>query len=164
MRERDLFNDALDIKDPTERAAFVDKQCGEDVTLADRLRAMLKCQDEEDDFLSEEHLQPHELDLSGIGVCEGATIDKYKLLEEVGEGGFGIVFRAEQTEPLKRNIAVKIIKPGMDTRQVIARFEAERRALALMDHPHIARVLDGGTTKQGTTIFCHGVGRWHSHH
>lgn len=153
MRERDIYLDALDIVDPTERAAFVDENCGDNEMLATRLRAMLKQQGEEDDFLSEERLQSHELDASRMGGHEGATIDKYKLLEEVGEGGFGIVYRAEQTEPLVRNVAVKIIKPGMDTRQVIARFEAERRTLALMDHPHIATVLDGGTTDQGRPYF-----------
>ena len=79
-----------------------------------------------------------------IGERPGTVIGPYKLLEQIGEGGFGVVFMAEQTEPVRRKVALKIIKPGMDTRQVVARFEAERQALALMDHPNIARVLDGG--------------------
>src|SRR5262249_42882151 len=74
----------------------------------------------------------------------GAVIGPYKLLEQIGEGGFGVVFMAEQTQPVRRKVALKVLKPGMDTRQVIARFEAERQALALMDHPNIAHVLDGG--------------------
>src|SRR5207247_8059530 len=76
----------------------------------------------------------------------GSRIGPYELIEEIGEGGFSVVFMAEQTQPLRRTVALKILKPGMDTRQVIARFEAERQALALMDHPNIAKVLDAGTT------------------
>src|SRR5262245_19295616 len=75
----------------------------------------------------------------------GMKIGRYRLLQQIGEGGFGVVFMAEQTEPVQRKVALKIIKAGMDTREVIARFEAERQALALMDHPNIARVLDAGT-------------------
>ena len=83
----------------------------------------------------------------------GTVIGPYKLLEQIGEGGMGVVYMAEQTEPVRRKVALKIIKPGMDTRQVIARFEAERQALALMDHPNIAKVLDAGTTEPGRPYF-----------
>ena len=83
----------------------------------------------------------------------GTIIGHYKLLEQIGEGGMGAVFMAQQTEPIKRKVALKLIKPGMDTGQVVARFEAERQALALMDHPNIARVLDAGTTEQGRPYF-----------
>src|SRR5262249_14244603 len=83
----------------------------------------------------------------------GTAIDRYKLLETLGEGGFGTVYVAEQKEPVKRRVALKIIKLGMDTKQVIARFEAERQALALMDHPNIAKVLDAGTTQAGRPYF-----------
>src|ERR1017187_5046022 len=83
----------------------------------------------------------------------GDRIGRYKLLEKIGEGGYGIVYMAEQTEPIRRRVALKIIKLGMDTRQVIARFEAERQALALMDHPNIARVLDAGATDTGRPYF-----------
>src|SRR5262249_41833610 len=83
----------------------------------------------------------------------GAVIGPYKLLEQIGEGGFGVVFLAEQTRPVRRKVALKVLKPGMDTRQVVARFEAERQALALMDHPHIARVFDGGGTTPGRPFF-----------
>ena len=88
-------------------------------------------------------------DHRGPGTCIGP----YKLLQQIGEGGMGIVFMAEQTEPVRRRVALKLIKPGMDSRQVIARFEAERQALALMDHPNIARVLDAGTTETGRPYF-----------
>ena len=83
----------------------------------------------------------------------GTVIGPYKLLQQIGEGGMGVVFMAEQTEPVQRTVALKIIKPGMDTRQVIARFEAERQALAMMDHPNIAKVLDAGTTDTGRPYF-----------
>src|SRR5262249_32835315 len=83
----------------------------------------------------------------------GTVIGPYKLLQQLGEGGMGTVFMAEQTQPVQRKVALKIIKPGMDSRQVIARFEAERQALALMDHPNIAKVLDGGTTDTGRPYF-----------
>ena len=83
----------------------------------------------------------------------GAIIGRYKLLEQIGEGGFGVVFMAEQQQPVRRKVALKVIKPGMDTRQVIARFEAERQALALMDHQNIAKVLDAGATDAGRPYF-----------
>src|SRR6201999_4079465 len=83
----------------------------------------------------------------------GSMIGRYKLLEQIGEGGFGVVFMAEQEQPVRRRVALKIIKLGMDTKQVVARFEAERQALAMMDHPNIARVLDAGTTDTGRPYF-----------
>src|SRR2546423_1134994 len=86
-------------------------------------------------------------------IATGTMIGRYKLLQEIGEGGFGVVFMAEQQEPVQRKVALKIIKAGMDTREVIARFEAERQALALMDHPNIAQVLDGGSTGNGRPYF-----------
>src|SRR5947209_8831245 len=83
----------------------------------------------------------------------GARIGVYKLLQQIGEGGFGVVYMAEQQEPVRRKVALKIIKPGMDTKEVMARFESERQALALMDHPNIARVLDAGATESGRPYF-----------
>jgi eukaryotic-like serine/threonine-protein kinase len=83
----------------------------------------------------------------------GDTLDRYKLMEKIGEGGCGVVYVAEQTEPVRRRVALKVIKLGMDTRQVVARFEAERQALAMMDHPNIAKVLDAGTTQTGRPYF-----------
>src|ERR1700677_3706240 len=83
----------------------------------------------------------------------GSVIGPYKLLQQIGEGGFGVVYMAEQEQPVRRRVALKIIKPGMDTAQVIARFESERQALALMDHPNIAKVLEAGTTEAGRPFF-----------
>src|SRR5262249_3507085 len=83
----------------------------------------------------------------------GMVIGPYELLGQIGEGGFGVVFMAEQSRPVRRKVALKVIKPGMDTRQVVARFEAERQALALMDHPNIAKVFDAGATEQGRPYF-----------
>ena len=94
----------------------------------------------------------------------GTTIGRYKLLQKIGEGGFGAVYMAEQEEPVRRKVALKIIKLGMDTRQVIARFEAERQALALMDHPNIARVLDAGRHRHGASLLRDGAGARHPHH
>src|SRR5262245_10226396 len=91
--------------------------------------------------------------LDHSGQLPGTLIGPYKLLEQIGEGGMGVVYVAEQSEPVRRRVALKIIKPGMDTRQVIGRFEAERQALAMMDHPHIAKVLDAGTTDAGRPYF-----------
>ena len=90
---------------------------------------------------------------SPIAERPGAMVGRYKLLEEIGEGGMGAVYLAEQREPVRRKVALKIIKPGMDTKEVVARFEAERQALALMDHPNIAHVLDGGATDSGRPYF-----------
>src|SRR5207245_423670 len=93
------------------------------------------------------------LDQSPFTERPGTVIGPYKLLEQIGEGGFGVVFMAEQIQPLRRKVALKVIKPGMDTRRVVARFEAERQALALMDHPNIAHVLDAGETVSGRPYF-----------
>ena len=91
--------------------------------------------------------------LPPIAEGPGTTIGRYKLLEEIAEGGMGVVYMAEQREPVRRKVALKIIKPGMDTREVIARFEAERQALAMMDHPNIAKVFDAGETESGRSYF-----------
>ena len=93
------------------------------------------------------------IDFPPIAERPGTQIGPYKLLEQIGEGGMGVVYMAVQKEPVRRKVALKIIKPGMDTREVIARFEAERQALALMDHPNIAKVFDGGVTDTGRPYF-----------
>jgi WD40 repeat protein/serine/threonine protein kinase len=147
MTERDLFEAALDVP-PQDRAAYLDGACGSDAALRQRLEALLSKQDRAGNFLELPVVAPlATLDEPSFIERAGTTIGPYKLLQQIGEGGFGIVFMAEQQEPIRRKVALKIIKPGMDSRQVIARFEAERQALALMDHPNIARILDGGTTE-----------------
>jgi len=97
--------------------------------------------------------RPESVNHSPLAESVGMHIDGYRLMEQIGEGGFGLVFVAEQSHPVKRKVALKVIKPGMDTRQVIARFEAERQALALMEHPNIAKVFDAGATETGRPYF-----------
>jgi serine/threonine protein kinase len=156
-REEALFALALG-KPETERAAWLDRECADDAQLRARLEALLAAHDEQGGPLGvEPEALPSSLrlDLSGLPPAEGVgqTIGRYKLLEKLGEGGCGIVYVAEQTEPVRRRVALKVIKLGMDTKEVIARFEAERQALALMDHPNIARVLDAGATETGRPFF-----------
>src|SRR5262249_40870358 len=136
---RDLFLAALE-RPPAQRPAYLEAACG-DVALRGRVEALLRAHDQPGAFLSED--QPPTADATGAPA--GAVIaGRYTLLERLGEGGMGEVWLARQQEPVKRKVALKLIKAGMDSKAVLGRFEAERQALALMDHPHIARVLDGG--------------------
>ncbi len=163
MTERDIFIAALQQPGPAERAAYLDRACGGDPALRGRVVELLREQEQLGSFLE----QPAEVP-GGTGPFTpasgeviptapaegpGAVIGPYKLLQQIGEGGMGAVFMAEQTQPVQRKVALKLIKPGMDTRQVVARFEAERQALALMDHPNIARVFDAGATDGGRPFF-----------
>jgi serine/threonine protein kinase/tetratricopeptide (TPR) repeat protein len=148
--ERELFNAALERTTPEHRAAFLDGACGSDAALRARVEALLRAAEDGDEFLAEATVPP---DTPAAKVQPGTRIDRYKLLERIGEGGFGVVYMAEQEEPVRRRVALKIVKPGMDTRAVAARFEAERQALAMMDHPNIAKVLDGGETASGRPYF-----------
>jgi serine/threonine protein kinase/tetratricopeptide (TPR) repeat protein len=152
-REEAVFTAALKCP-PSERAAFLDGACQGDLNLRRRLDALLAAHEQED-ALPGTPLDSSEL-RAGVEPPDefiGRMIARYKLLEKIGEGGCGVVYVAEQTEPVRRRVALKLIKPGMDTRAVIARFEAERQALALMEHPNIAKVLDGGTTETGRPYF-----------
>jgi eukaryotic-like serine/threonine-protein kinase len=151
-----LFNAAAELTDPAQRAAFLDAACGADARLRAEIEDLLRHDDAASGFLSALALAPAATaDIAPPAVSErpGSVIGPYKLLEVIGEGGMGVVYMAEQTHPVRRRVALKIIKPGMDTRQVIARFEAERQALALMDHPNIAKVLDAGATDSGRPYF-----------
>jgi eukaryotic-like serine/threonine-protein kinase len=147
-REAELFEQALD-KTGAEREAFLEHLAKTDPALHARLKALLAAYDQPDGPLAElpDPVRPADGGTSDAQTDEavGQTIGRYKLLQQIGEGGCGIVYVAEQTEPIRRRVALKVIKLGMDTKQVIARFEAERQALALMDHPNIAKVLDAGT-------------------
>lgn len=143
MNEREIFTAALNHTDPDQRATFLDAACGADAALRERVEALLVHHAQLGSFMASSPTTS--LDDS-IAERPGAQIGPYRLLQQVGEGGFGVVFMAEQQSPVRRKVALKVIKPGMDTRQVIARFEAERQALAVMDHPNIARVLDAGAT------------------
>jgi serine/threonine protein kinase len=150
-----IFAGAIERRSLEERAAFLDASCGADGGLRQRIEALLRAHDEAGGFLRErpEAVDPAATAQPRTGEGPGTVIGPYKLLEQIGEGGFGVVFMAEQAEPVRRHVALKVLKPGMDTRQVVARFEAERQALALMDHPNIAKVLDGGTTASGRPFF-----------
>jgi eukaryotic-like serine/threonine-protein kinase len=170
VNERELFIAALQIEDPAGRSACLDKACGDDAELRQRVEALLQAFTQAGSFLQQPAADPGAT--SDVPPAEpsqnsapaegpGAVIGPYKLLQQIGEGGMGTVFMAEQTQPVKRKVALKVIKAGMDSRQVIARFEAERQALAMMDHVNIARVLDAGTTDAGRPYFVmelvHGV-------
>lgn len=147
-----IFGEAIAIDSPNDRAAFLDEACGDEPDLRRELEKLVMDHFKAGDFLENPAVSERTID-QPITEKPGTVIGPYKLLQKIGEGGFGVVYMADQTEPVKRRVAIKIIKPGMDTRQVIARFEAERQALAMMDHPNIARVLDAGTTDSGRPYF-----------
>ncbi len=155
-REELLFQLAA-TKSPADRASFLERECGDDKALRARLEALLAAHDQPETLLATqaETARPTiKLDLADApDEAVGMTLGRYKLREKIGEGGCGTVYVAEQTEPVRRRVALKVIKLGMDTKQVVARFEAERQALAMMDHPNIAKVLDAGTTEVGQPFF-----------
>jgi serine/threonine protein kinase len=152
-RAKEIFLDALAIGSAEGRRAFLDRACGEDAALRGEVEGLLAHHPQVGSFL--ESGAPDSPITTGPSSDEGPgpIIGPYKLLQQIGEGGMGTVFMAEQGQPVRRKVALKVIKPGMDSRQVIARFEAERQALAIMDHPNIAKVLDAGTTDAGRPYF-----------
>ena len=180
-RVKALFLAAIEREDPADRRAFLDGEVGDDPGLRGRLDALLAAYDRPPGTLDRPLAADPEATgapdatpcvtlppAEGIGGVaptvsrpqdDGPTLidtiiaDRYKIRQEIGEGGMGTVFLAEQLRPVRRRVALKLIKPGMDSRNVLARFESERQALALMDHPHIAHVLDAGTTADGRPFF-----------
>jgi WD40 repeat protein/serine/threonine protein kinase len=156
-REKEIFNEALEMGTLEARSAYVRGACGTDYKLRERVAALLKAYESANHFIPHRTRRVDEIPTvaSSVQLTErqGTVIDRYRLLEKIGEGGFGVVYVAEQREPVKRRVALKIIKLGMDTRQVVARFEAERQSLAMMDHPNIAKVLDAGATETGRPYF-----------
>jgi WD40 repeat protein/serine/threonine protein kinase len=176
MNERDLFIAALQRDEPAERVAYLDRACGDDASLRRRIDRLLRLYAEGSSLPDGQATaaggtvdsQPGGSQRAPAPIREatlasastpphvetvGTRIGPYKLLQQLGEGGMGIVWVAEQTEPVKRRVALKVIKPGMDSARVLHRFEAERQALALMDHSNIAKVLDAGTTPEGRPYF-----------
>ncbi|MHC4643564.1 MAG: protein kinase domain-containing protein, partial [Planctomycetota bacterium] len=154
MDAETIFNEAVDISDPKERAAYLDRVCKDDNKLRATVEALLHADKKAGDFLESPAIEPGAtLDNAPLIEGPGTKIGRYKLLEVIGEGGMGLVYLAEQEEPVKRRVAVKLVKPGMDTKQVIARFEAERQVLALLDYPNIAHVFDAGMTPGGRPYF-----------
>jgi serine/threonine protein kinase/Tol biopolymer transport system component len=153
ISEEAIYYEAVD-KPADQREAYLQAACGHDAGLLARVRVLLKAHEVQDTFLESAPWDPAVvLDTPTLTEGPGTGVGRYKLLEKIGEGGMAVVYLAEQTEPIRRKVALKIIKLGMDTRQVIARFEAERQALALMDHPSIAKVLDAGATETGRPYF-----------
>jgi eukaryotic-like serine/threonine-protein kinase len=170
MNVEDIFSRALQIQNEADRAAYLEKACAGDLGLRKRVESLLLAHGEAASFLEQPvHEVPAETSPPEFGsapsrmfrsggyalIAEspGTMVGRYKLLQQIGEGGMGVVYMAEQEKPVRRRVALKIIKPGMDSAQVIARFEAERQALAMMDHPNIARVFDVGTTDTGRPYF-----------
>jgi eukaryotic-like serine/threonine-protein kinase len=160
--DESIFALALEKLSPAERAAFVEGACVGNPTLRERVEGLLRSHEEAGSFLQ----RPVDsltvtFDHDRLSEGPGTKIGPYKLLQQIGEGGMGVVYMAEQEQPVRRKVALKIIKPGMDSKQVIARFEAERQALAMMDHTNIARVFEAGTTESGRPYFVmelvHGV-------
>src|SRR5262245_59688915 len=149
---RDHFLAAAELPAP-ERSAYLAANCGSDAELRAAVERLLAAHEQPASVLNQPAPGMPTAEFPGISERPGTMVGPYKLMEKIGEGGFGLVFVAEQTEPVNRKVALKVIKPGMDSKQVIARFEAERQALAMMDHPNIARVLDAGTTETGRPYF-----------
>ena len=153
---KEVFIAAVEKPDGPERAAYLAAACGQDAQMRQRIDNLLREHQRAGSFLEEPAAPPAKpATVLSAQVIEraGDRIGRYKLLQEIGEGGCGVVYMAEQEEPVHRRVALKVIKLGMDTKQVIARFEAERQALALMDHPNIAKVLDAGGTESGRPYF-----------
>ncbi|MBN8458378.1 MAG: protein kinase [Verrucomicrobia bacterium] len=145
-----ILQAALEIPDAGERAAYLDEACAGDQALREEIVSLIAAHLEAETFMDS---AADPLWREFRGEREGDMIGRYTLLRQIGEGGFGTVYLAEQNEPVKRQVALKIIKPGMDSREIIQRFETERQVLALMDHPHIAKVHDAGTTDGGRPYF-----------
>ena len=152
QKAKDVFFQAIEFDGDLN--VFLEEHCGDDQKLRREVEELLAAHQKAGEFLGgSASISPTRSVASELKEQAGTTIGPYKLLQQIGEGGFGVVYLAEQTEPVRRKVALKIIKPGMDTKDVIARFEAERQALAMMDHPNIAKVLDGGATGSGRPYF-----------
>jgi len=160
-RVKENFLAAVEKHDAAEREAYLQDACGADEKMRRQVEALLGKHAQAGSFLESPVHPVDTAEQQPLTESSGAVIGPYKLLQQIGEGGMGVVWMAEQTKPVQRKVALKVIKPGMDTRQVIARFEAERQALAMMDHVNIARVFDGGATENGLPYFVmelvHGV-------
>ncbi|MEO1614267.1 MAG: serine/threonine-protein kinase [Planctomycetota bacterium] len=159
MNETEIFDRVVRERDPARQSDLLAELCGDDQPLKERVKKLLSAYEHPESFfedpanLARDRAFDLTEDSNSDTIMHGTRIGPYKLLQEIGEGGMGRVYMAEQIEPVKRHVALKVIKPGMDSRRVIARFEAERQALAMMDHPNIAKVLDAGTTAQGYPYF-----------
>jgi serine/threonine protein kinase len=160
-----IFCEALELPSETERRAYLDRVCEANPDLRARLDALLLAHNDVGAFLEQPVPTPSATwDAPNPLEAPGTVVGPYKLIEQIGEGGFGVVYLAEQRQPIRRTVALKVLKPGMDTRQVVSRFEAERQAIALMDHPNIASVLTWGRDRLRAPDFRHGIGQGSGHH
>ncbi|MGB1520666.1 MAG: serine/threonine protein kinase, partial [Limisphaerales bacterium] len=151
---KELFAKAASIDDPAKRGNFLAQACENEPALRKQLDDLLEAHEAATDFIPlNPASNPSKAKETALTEAEGSVIGRYKLLQNIGEGGCGVVYMAEQQQPVTRRVALKIIKLGMDTKQVVARFEAERQALAMMEHPNIAKVLDAGATDTGRPFF-----------
>src|SRR5580765_356502 len=171
VRQQEIFSAALEIADTAERSAMLDRACAGSPQLRAQMDELLAASSQAEGFFAEcyKAIVESKEDLNALPPADGkprpgslkdahddligSQIGGYKLLQTIGEGGCGVVYMAEQEKPVRRRVALKVIKPGMDTKSVIARFEAEQQTLALMDHPNIAQVLDAGATETGRPYF-----------
>ena len=153
MNEQEVFEKALSIRDEAARQAFLADVCEGNASLLREVELLLESAPDAVNFMERKAADSLDFTSDEAETLGRIEIDNYKLLEKIGEGGFGVVYMAEQLKPIQRRVALKVIKAGMDTKQVIARFEAERQALALMEHANIAKIFDAGTTKQGRPFF-----------
>ena len=152
--EKEIFFEVVEKATAQERADCLERACGQDLVMRRRVEDLLAKHAQVDSFMRQPAVPgAPTAEFLPLSESPGTIIDRFKLLEKLGEGGFGAVYVAEQKEPVRRRLALKIIKLGMDTRQVVARFEAERQALALMDHPNVAKVFDAGATETGRPYF-----------
>jgi len=154
-RTESIFAAAVGMATHEERAAYLDKACADDLALRARVEDLLRAHEHVDHLLDQPVARVLQQTATYVRNEQQGTViaGRYKLLEQIGEGGMGTVWVAEQTEPVRRKVALKLIKAGMDSKAVLARFEAERQALAVMDHANIAKVLDGGLTETGRPFF-----------
>src|SRR5262249_52874474 len=157
-KANDVFLAAAEVESPAERRLFLDQHCGDDAGLRAQVESLLAASAKVGNFLNKPAAQalPGSRGTAAyepIAERPRTVIGPYNLMGQIGQGGMGLVFVPEQPRPVRRKVAVKVIKPGMDWREVLGRFEAERQALALMDHPNIAKVLDAGTTDSGRPYF-----------
>jgi serine/threonine protein kinase/tetratricopeptide (TPR) repeat protein len=150
---KSLFFEALDLESAEELDSFLQLRCGTNAELRDRVECLIRANQRAGKLLGGSYASSQTEDMPGFGEQLGTSIGPYKLMEQIGEGGMGTVFVAQQESPIRRKVALKLIKAGMDTKSVVARFEAERQALAMMDHPNIAKVLDAGMTESGRPYF-----------
>src|SRR5262245_15763922 len=163
LDEEAIFKVAVEIPAEDARSTYLQQVCGNDRALLDRVLALLRVSGESENFLESPPggFATTAPITAAFTATPGTQFGPYKILEQIGEGGMGVVYVAEQTAPVRRKVALKIIKPGMDSREVVARFEAERQALAVMDHPNIAKVHEAGATENGQPYFImelvHGV-------